>query len=78
MLLFSIILYRFTRFAFQLENKLINSQKQILNNLEYKNAKSSIPKLNTDMLKASKEQVKDTKIRTYFIEQFKQKLGIRG
>lgn len=37
MLLFSIILYRFTRFAFQLENKLINSQKQILNNLEYKN-----------------------------------------
>lgn len=37
MLLFSIILYRFTTFAFQLENKLINSQKQILNNLEYKN-----------------------------------------
>ena len=51
---------------------------EITNNLEYKNAKSSIPKLNTDMLKASKEQVKDTKIRTYFIEQFKQKLGIRG
>ena len=37
MLLFSIVLFRFTRFAFQLENKLINSQKQILNNLEYKN-----------------------------------------
>lgn len=37
MLLFSILLYRFTRFAFQLENKLLNSQKQILNNLEYKN-----------------------------------------
>lgn len=37
MLLFSLILYRFTRFAFQLENKLISSQKQILNNLEYKN-----------------------------------------
>lgn len=51
---------------------------EITNNLEYKNAKSSIPKMNTDMLKASKEQVKDTKIRTYFIEQFKQKLGVRG
>lgn len=37
MLLFSIVLFRFTRFAFHLENKLINSQKQILNNLEYKN-----------------------------------------
>lgn len=37
MLLFSLVLYRFTRFAFQLENKLVSSQKQILNNLEYKN-----------------------------------------
>lgn len=37
MLLFSIILYRFTRLAFQLENKLVTSKKIILNNLEYKN-----------------------------------------
>lgn len=37
MLVFSLILYQFTRFAFRLEKKLLDSQKQILHNLEYKN-----------------------------------------
>lgn len=49
---------------------------EITDNMEFKNAKSSIPKFNTGMLKASKEQIKDTKVRKYFIEQFKQKLGL--
>lgn len=37
MLLFSLILYRFTQFAFKLEKKLIASQEQILKSLNYKN-----------------------------------------
>jgi two-component system, NarL family, sensor histidine kinase BarA len=37
MLVFSIILFKFTLHAFDLEKKLITSQNQILKNLEYKN-----------------------------------------
>lgn len=37
MLVFSIILFRFTLYAFDLEKKLVASQEQIMKNLEYKN-----------------------------------------
>lgn len=37
MLIFSIIVFRFTLYAFDLEKKLVTSQEQIMKNLEYKN-----------------------------------------